>query len=54
MSDPAKEKILLSAIEWVIRDASFKAPEEIGPVCERWLDHLTAALNRYLEINDSR
>lgn len=34
---------LVEAVEWVLRDASYKAPEQVGMVARRWLDRLRAA-----------
>jgi hypothetical protein len=45
MSD--KERVLVAAVEWVLNDAMFKAPEQVGPVAERWIDRLTRAMNEY-------
>jgi hypothetical protein len=37
---------LREAAEWVINDANYKAPEQIGEVAERWLGRLRAALSQ--------
>ncbi len=40
-------KRMRAAIEWVVRDASFKAPEQLTAdyVTERWIDRLQEAIN---------
>lgn len=35
---------LLEAVKWVLRDASYKAPEQVGETPMRWIDRLSAAL----------
>jgi hypothetical protein len=45
---------VIDAVEWVLNDASFKAPEQIGPVAERWIDRLESALKAARKVNTSR
>jgi|SRR5271155_2977367 len=40
----AADRQLKVAVEWVLSDASFKAPEQIGQVAEGWIDRLREAL----------
>jgi hypothetical protein len=39
----ARVKELEAAVEWVLNDALYKAPEQIGVVPERWIDRLKEA-----------
>ena len=41
-----KNSRLQSAIDWVISDAAYKAPEQMNEVCENWLDRLSAVSSR--------
>lgn len=34
---------LESAVDWVLSDADYKAPEQIGPVAQRWITRLREA-----------
>ncbi len=34
------------AIEWVLNDASYKAPEQVTEECLIWLDRLRNAISR--------
>jgi hypothetical protein len=38
--------VLKEAVAWVLNDAGFKAPEQIGVVAERWIDRLQDAMDR--------
>lgn len=44
-TDPKQDRIdvLERAIKWVLTDASFKAPEQIDDIAERWIDVLQDA-----------
>lgn len=35
---------LKATLEWIVRDAAYKAPEQLGDVAMRWLDRATTAL----------
>ena len=35
-------RALREAVRWILNDAAYKAPEQIGIVAERWLDRLRA------------
>jgi hypothetical protein len=37
---------LRAAVDWVLNDAAYKAPELIGPVCARWIDRLQRAASQ--------
>lgn len=37
---------LVSAAEWVLTDAAYKAPEQVGLVAGRWVDRLRTALEK--------
>lgn len=37
---------LRKAIEWVLTDASYKAPEDVGEVPLRWVERLQKAIRR--------
>jgi len=36
---------LLAAVDWVLNDAAFKAPEQMGQVAERWVARLSRAMD---------
>jgi len=36
---------LLDAVKWVLNDAAFKAPEQMGEVAERWVARLERAID---------
>ena len=36
---------LLDAVKWVLNDAAFKAPEQMGEVAERWVSRLERAID---------
>ena len=36
---------LLDAVRWVLNDAAFKAPEQIGEVADRWVSRLERAID---------
>lgn len=41
---------LREAVDWVLNDANYKAPEEIKDIAERWLQRLQAALAAHPEV----
>jgi hypothetical protein len=54
MSDLDRERIIIRAVEWVLNDAKYKAPEQVGPVAERWIDRLKSAMEEWHGVNTSR
>lgn len=38
-------KAIAEAVRWVLHDAAYKAPEQIGVVAQRWIDRLRGAEN---------
>lgn len=39
---PEISKKMAEAVRWILHDAAFKAPEQIGDIAERWVDRLQA------------
>ena len=39
-------EILEGAIDWVLNDAKYKAPEQVTPECRRWVDRLHAVKSK--------
>lgn len=37
---------LVEAVRWILQDAAYKAPEQIGVVAERWIDRLRDAMTQ--------
>jgi hypothetical protein len=37
------DNTLTEAVDWVLNDARYKAPEQITPECRRWIDKLSSA-----------
>lgn len=33
-------KAMADAVRWVLQDAVYKAPEQVGPIAQRWIDRL--------------
>lgn len=51
--DPIREagEALAERVEWVLRDASYKAPEQIdAEMAKRWMEVLQAALAAWKEV----
>lgn len=42
---PPKAEIV-DAVDWILKDASVRPPEMIGPVAKRWLDRLAEAYKK--------
>lgn len=40
------ERLLREAVDWILKDAAYKAPEQIGPVAARWIGRLREAAAR--------
>ena len=38
------DQLLLEAVKWVLNDANFRAPEQVGSAAQRWIDRLQDAV----------
>ena len=39
----AEFKAVMPVVRWIVEDANYKAPEQIGTVAERWIERLRDA-----------